>query len=198
MLVPFSLTGPSDDPRIPHGAALDRVGMHADIAPTILDLLGLWNHPADPPARPPRRSVEDLLNGLKRKQQHLSENIRLAREGSPTLPPRGVRGGGRRNDNGQASEDSGGTGHRPPPLGGAGSGLVGDSLLGPDYRSCAVGATHYGAKTLAVVAGDWKALFLYRWEKRGERTYAEVRGSRPFFCCGFGYALLLLERVVHV
>eukprot|EP00903_Cladosiphon_okamuranus_P013725 g12778.t1 len=177
MLVPFSLTGPSDDPRIAPGASLDRAGMHADIAPTILDLLGLWKEPAAPPGRPPHRSPEELLARLERKQQRLSENIRLAREGSPTLPPRGgVRG---TSDASKDPDRSKGRRGRPP-LGGAGSGLVGDSLIGPDFRSCAVAATHYGGKTLAVVAGEWKGLFMYRWEKLGERTHAEVEEAQLF------------------
>eukprot|EP00752_Nemacystus_decipiens_P018448 g16538.t2 len=178
ILVPFSLTGPPDDARILHGAAMERVGMHADIAPTILDLLGLWNNPKAPPARPAGRSRQDLLDGLKLKQQHLIENIRLVREGSATMPPRGVRGGGHSGASGGG--DPGGGGHEGAPLGGAGSGLLGDSLLGPDYRGCAVGATHYGGKTLAVVAGDWKGLFMYRWEKRGDRTHAEVEEAQLF------------------
>ncbi|CAN0376710.1 unnamed protein product, partial [Scytosiphon promiscuus] len=41
IIVPFFLTGPLSDHRIVPGKTLDRVGMHADIAPTVLDLLGL-------------------------------------------------------------------------------------------------------------------------------------------------------------
>lgn len=175
ILVPFSLTGPSGDPRITGGTVLDRVGMHADISPTILDLLGLWKKPPAPPALPPPRSPEDLVAGLKRKQKELSESVRLAREeGGSALRASGA--GGPAGGGGGSGGDSGNGGRaRRPPGRGPGSGLVGDSLLGPDYRSCALSATHYGGKTLAVVAGDWKGLFMYRWEKRGDRTYAEVR-----------------------
>lgn len=182
ILVPFFLTGPPGDPRITAGATFDRAGMHADIMPTLLDLLGLWKHPTVPPppaAQPEgQESADALFEELRLKQEQQRKQQRL-REAA--LPPgvgsevssallRGAGGGG---DGG----DGGSGGGRPNPkrsIPEVGSGLVGDSLFGPDYRGCAVGATHYGAKTLAVAAGDWKGLFMYSWKKEGEYTHAEV------------------------
>lgn len=198
ILVPFSLTGPPGDPRITAGATLDRVGMHADIMPTLLDLLGLWKYPKVPPppaARPDgQKSADALFEELKLKQ----EQRRQQRVREAALPGVGLdvsaarlRGGRGGVDGG---EDGGGGGGGPNPgrsIPVVGSGLVGDSLFGPDYRGCAVGATHYGAKTLAVAAGDWKGLFMYNWKKEGEYTHAEVGVvcSRKSWACCLSFAV---------
>lgn len=203
--MPLSLTGPPGDRRISPGKTLDRVGMHADITPTVLDLLGLWKPEKIAPSRPQERSAEDLLDELRQKQERKSA-LQAGGGGDDSPPPSGqrVRGGG---DDDASREGAAKRASPPPP----GSGLVGDSLLGPDYRGCAISATHYGAKTLAVVAGDWKGLFLYRWEKRGDVTHAEVREKNecmqfasPTVCycvlsrvvlgctATYGYLLLLL------
>lgn len=165
--MPFSLTGPPGDPRITPGKTLNRVGMHADIVPTLLDLLGLWKVENVTHPRPQEQGAEALLDELQHKQEQEQERKNVLQEGGGDSPARGqrVRGGG------DASREGAATTLSPGP----GSGLIGDSLLGPDYRGCAVSATHYGAKTLAVMAGDWKGLFLYRWKKQGDFTHAEVR-----------------------
>lgn len=135
--------------------------MHADITPTLLDLLGLWKPEKERPSRPQERSDEALLTELQQKQKQEQEQKDALQDGGGDSPSRGN------------NESPGSVATRS--ISAPGSGLIGDSLLGHDYRGCAVSATHYGGKTLAVVAGDWKGLFLYRWEKQGDVTHAEVR-----------------------
>ena len=142
--------------------------------PTLLDLLGLWKHPGGLPGRrEARRSTDALIGELKlRQEEWLRWHGEAALRGNGDVSSERLRGSSEsraRVDGGRRAPE------RPIPV--VGSGLVGDSLFGPDYRGCAVGATHYGAKTLAVVAGDWKGLFVYTWKKEGDYTHAEVRSG---------------------
>eukprot|EP00904_Undaria_pinnatifida_P000586 jgi/Undpi1/10528/HiC_scaffold_29.g12978.m1 len=175
LFVPFSLTGPSRSSRIAPGTRLDRVGMHADIAPTLLDLLGLWKqqHP----------HIDSLEAGEEEEGEEEEEGGSTAYEGGFLSK----QDASKEDDDETLQQDKdGGRGKGGEPLVGAGvalhpgSGLVGDSLLGPDYRGCALGANHYGGKTIAVMAGEWKGLFLYRWERRGVESHAEVVNAQLF------------------
>lgn len=181
LLVPFFLTGPSGESRIQPGKNLDRVGMHADIAPTVLDLLGLWKPDTD------RGQEEDgPQNALPAAHEPLTSQNLLDESDTEGRRNNGVPESERQRLRGVDSAQ--GTDRKAsltravavgstataattiPP----GSGLIGDSLLGPDERGCALGATHYGGKTLAVMAGDWKAVFLYRWDRIAYQTRAVV------------------------
>ncbi|CAM9705603.1 unnamed protein product [Scytosiphon promiscuus] len=178
IIVPFFLTGPLSDHRIVPGKTLDRVGMHADIAPTVLDLLGLWEPQTGITPSSRERPQVELVN---RRQED---------QDSPRGNANGINQSWSQTNNLRRPKS------KPPPgelelprtakiekdgaYPAVGSGLVGDSLLGTDYRSCAISSTHYGGKTLAVVAGDWKGLFMYRWKKRGGRTHAEVANVQLF------------------
>lgn len=161
--MPFFLTAPSDSAQISPGTKLDRVGMHADIAPTLLDLLGLWKAESE-------RNHGGSSPGARLPKEGLSHGGGRVLVGSPGPSLRGL--GGQDAAAKAASGISIGASVR------AGSGLIGDSLLGPDQRHCAVGATHYGGKTIAVMAGNWKGVFLYRWAKHGYDARAEVRMRR--------------------
>lgn len=173
MLVPFFLTPPSTGSTIAPGKVLDRHGMHADIAPTVLDLLGLWK---------PRPRVRGALPGAPSPSTSTAspneEDFHVRRPGQPAANAprqeknlRGEQQPAQKKDSIRRPVDDGAA--FPP-----GSGLIGDSLIGPDERGCALGAVHYGGKTLAVVAGNWKGLFLFRWERHGDKTRAMVRKPR--------------------
>lgn len=167
--MPFFLTAPPGDARIVPGQTLDRVGMQADIAPTLLDLLDLW----DPQAMLPSRHQET------KPSEHDEDG-----SGDSSAQPQGLRGHNGVSDRergGGSTPERGPGGERKRRFSAVGSGLIGDSLLGPDYRRCAVSSTHFGKKALSVVAGDWKGLFAYDLKKRDQQTHVEVRvASRGF------------------
>lgn len=170
--MPFFLTGPSSDPRIVPGKTLDRIGMHADIAPTILDLLGLWE-PQTAVSSFAQEQPEGTLSNDVENNQDLPQSEGNG-DGQSSSPPKSLRRSKSKHAPGDLEVSRVGQIEKIRKFPAVGSGLVGESLLGMDYRSCAVSSTHYGGKTLAVVAGDWKGLFMYRWEKRGGRAHAEV------------------------
>lgn len=175
--MPFFLTAPPGDARIVPGQTLNRVGMQADIAPTLLDLLGLWN----PQAMLPSRLQET----------NPSEEDE-ARSGDSFSQPQGLRGHNEvsnRKRGGGSTPDASPRGEREREFSAVGSGLIGDSLLGPEFRRCAVSSTHFGKKALAVVAGDWKGLFAYDLKKRDNQTHVEVRVA------GRGFSVPSLTRM---
>ncbi|CAM9746443.1 unnamed protein product [Ectocarpus sp. 6 AP-2014] len=168
VIVPFFLTAPPGDAKIIPGQTLHRVGMQADIAPTLLDLLGLWN----PQAMLPSRLQE----------ANPSEEDE-ARSGDSSSHPQGLRGHtevSNRKRGGGSTPDARPGGEREREFSAVGSGLIGDSLLGPEFRRCAVSSTHFGKKALAVVAGDWKGLFAYDLKKRDNQTHVEVLHAQLF------------------
>lgn len=150
------MTGPEGS-RIARGDISDRVGMHADIAPTVLDLLGLWKPVSSglqDAAAAAAATSEGFRGGLDQPQMLRGRNVgqqapRITVEHRGAVVAEGAR---------------------------SGSGLLGESLLGPDERGCAVAGVHYGSKTLAVVVGHWKGVFSYRWEREGNDKRATVSG----------------------
>ena len=172
--VPFFVTGPEWS-RIPRGGTSDRVGMLADIAPTVHDLLGLW--------RPVHRVGEgDAASAALGPNDRTDQSLPGK---APLNPAKGhmLRGMVQRflPFIGGKHRTAVAEGSRP------GAGLLGDSLLGPDERGCAVAGVHYGDKTLAVVAGRWKGMFSYQWDggEDGSVAGAKVRittTQKPVHC----------------
>lgn len=134
--------------------------MHADIAPTVLDLLGLWTSVSSGLQDAAATTGEGFRRSLDQPQMLRGQNV-VKQAPRITIEHRGVR---------------------------SGSGLLGESLLGPDERGCAVAGVHYGSKTLAVVVGHWKGVFSYRWEREGNDKRAIVSPSILYY---WGHRCLL-------